>query len=116
VKACKLLHISFIAEYDAAAKRSYESTVTSLKSTMTQEFAGISRSPAGLEAALRVLRNILRTTEVQVQGWTVTEILRDIYLQRLYDHGDMLWAGLVSLESYLLIISLHSLLSAMSSA
>jgi hypothetical protein len=117
VKACKLLHIAFIAEYDAAVKRSYENTVTSLKSTITQEFAGISRSPAGLQAAVRVVRNILTMAEEHVQGWSVTEILRDSYLQPLRDHGDMLWARLVSLESYLPLTSLHtdSLLSAMSS-
>ena len=117
MKACELLHIAFIAEYDSAAKRSYKNTVSSLKSTMAQEFVGIPRSPEGRQASVRVVKNILRMAEVQVQGWSVTESLRDTYLQPLYDHGDVLWARLVSLESYLQLTSLHtdSLLSAMSS-
>ena len=99
MKACKILHIAFIAEYDSAAKRSYENTVTSLKSTMSQEFVEIPRPPEGRQASVRVVKNILRTAEVQVQGWSVTESLRDTYLQPLHDHGDELWARLVSLES-----------------
>ena len=108
MKACERLHIGFITEYDAAARRSYEITVSCLKSAMTQEFVGIPRSPEGRQASVRVVRNIFWTAEVQVQGWTVTEILRDIYLRPLYDHGDMLWARPVSLESYLQLTTLLS--------
>jgi hypothetical protein len=117
MKACKILHIAFTAAYDAAAKRSYEDTVSSLKSTMSLEFVGIPRSPEGRQASVRVVKNILRTAEVQVQGWSVTDSLRKSYLKPLYDHGYMLARRLVSLESYLQLSSLHtdSLLSAMSS-
>ena len=99
MKACEILHIAFTAAYDAAAKRSYENIVTSLKSAMSLEFVGIPKTPEGRRTSVRVVKNILRTVEVQVQGWTVTEILRDTYLQPLHDHGDMLRTRLVSFES-----------------
>ena len=66
MKACKLLHITSIADYDAAAKRSSEKTVRSLRSTMTQDFGEIPRSPEGQEASVMIVRNILKTAEVQV--------------------------------------------------
>ena len=67
---------------------------------MSLEFVEIPRSAQGLEASEMVVKNILRMAELQVQGWSVTESLRNIYLQPLHDHGDMLRARLVSLESY----------------
>jgi hypothetical protein len=67
---------------------------------MTQEFVEIPRSPEGVEASVMVVKTILRMAELQVQGWSVTESLRNSYLQPLHDHGDMLRAQLVSLESY----------------
>jgi hypothetical protein len=99
MKECNLLPIAFIAKYDAVAKSSYENTVASLKSTMTHKFVEIPRSTEGLEASVMVVENILRTAELQVQGWSVTESLRNSYLQPLHDHGDVLRARLVSLES-----------------
>jgi hypothetical protein len=65
----------------------------SLKSIMTQEFVRIRRSPECWQASVRVVLKILRTAGMLVQGWTVTECLRDIYLQPLYDHGNMLWVA-----------------------
>jgi hypothetical protein len=99
MKECNLLPIAFMAKYDTAAKSSYENTVTNLKSTMTQEFVEIPRSPAGLAASVGIVKNILRMAELQVQGWSVTENLRKSYLQPLHDHGDVLRTRLVSLQS-----------------
>ena len=99
MKACELLHIAFTAAYDAAAKRSYENTVRSLKSTMSLELVETSRSAEGLEASMRVVESIVSDATIELQGWTVTESLRKSYLQPLHDHGDVLRAQLVSLES-----------------
>ena len=99
MKACNLLLRVFIDDYDAAAKRAYEKTVTRLRSTMTEEFAELPRSPEGQEDSVRIVGNILMRAEVKVQGWTVTESLRNSYLQPLRDHGDMETVRLVSLES-----------------
>jgi hypothetical protein len=84
---------------------------------MDTEFSKASSARCNFNGWVRVLETIVREATTELQGWTVTESLRNSYLQPLRDHGDMLAARLVSLESYLPLTSLHtdSQLSAMSS-
>ena len=66
---------------------------------MDAEFSKASYAPDGVDGWVRVAETIVGEAATELQGWTVTESLRKTYLQPLHDHGDVLRARLVSLES-----------------
>ena len=66
---------------------------------MDAEYSKVSSAADGVDGWVRVVESIVREATTELQGWTVTESLRNTYLQPLHDHGDVLRARLVSLES-----------------
>jgi hypothetical protein len=117
IQACRVLHITLCADYNAAIVLAYSTSVKKYCLKMDAEYSKVSSAPDGVDGWVRVAESIVREAATELQGWTVTDSLRKSYLKPLHDHGDMLERRLVSLESHLQLSSLHtdSLLSAMSS-
>jgi hypothetical protein len=76
---------------------------TSVKKYCLKMDAEYSSSLLNLDGWVMVAETIVREAATELQGWTVTDSLRNSYLQPLRDHGDVLRARLVSWESYLLL-------------
>ena len=116
IQACRVLHVTLCADYNAAIVLAYSNTIKKYCLQMDAQYSKVSSAPDGIDSWMRVVETIVREAATELQGWTVTESLRSSYLQPLHDHGDMLRARLVSWESCLLLTRLHtdSLLSAMS--
>jgi hypothetical protein len=114
IQACRVLHSSLCDDYNAAIVLAYSNTIKKYCLKMDAEYSKASSESDGVDGWVRIVETIVREAATELQGWTVTESLRNSYLQPLHDHGDMLTARLVCLESYLLLTSLHTNLSAMS--
>ena len=71
---------------------------------MDAEYSKVSSTSQGVDGWMRTAESILREASTELRGWTVTEGLRDSYLQPLRDHGDVLKARLVSWESRYLLV------------
>ena len=67
---------------------------------MDAEYSKESSTSEGLDDWVRIIDCIVREASTELRGWTVSESLRDSYLQPLRDHGDALTARLVSHESH----------------
>lgn len=57
-----------------------------------------STSGGGLDGWGRIAESIVREASTELRGWTISESLRDNYLQPLRDHGDVLNTRMVSRE------------------
>ena len=63
---------------------------------MDAEYPTVSSSSACLDGWAGMTESILKEASTELRGWTVSESLRDQYLEPLRDHGDVLNAQLVS--------------------
>lgn len=117
IQACRVLHVTLCADYNAAIVLAYSNTIKKYCLKMDVEYTKVSSAFDGVDGWARAVESIKREAATELRGWTVTESLRNSYLQPLRDHGDVLTARLVSWESCLLLTRLHtnSLVSVMSS-
>ena len=99
IQACRVLHITLCADYNAAIVLAYSTSVKKYCLKMDAEHSKASSAPDGFDGCVRAVVNIKREATTELQGWTVTDSLRKSYLKPLHDHGDMLERRLVSLES-----------------
>ena len=99
IQACRVLHITLCADYNAAIVLAYSTSVKKFCLKMDAEYSKVSSAHDDFDGWVRAVVNIKREATTELQGWTVTDSLRKSYLQPLHDHGDMLEKRLVSLES-----------------
>ena len=96
MKTYETLYIAIEAEYDAAVERSYKKLVESFCLSMTAAFFEIYGTPGAPDAWIQVVNGYIREVLRQTQGWTVSVILRERYLQPLRELGNVLKERLVS--------------------
>ena len=99
MQACRVLHTSLCDDYNAAIVLAYSNTIKKYCLKMDAEYSKVSSAPDGVDGWVRVVETIAREAATELQGWTVTESLSKSYLQPLHNHGDVLRARLVSVES-----------------
>jgi hypothetical protein len=99
IQVCRVLHSSLCDDYNAAIVLAYSNTIKKYSLKMDAEFSKASSAPDSADGWVSIAESIVSEAATELQGWTVTESLRKSYLQPLHDHGDMLRARLVSLES-----------------
>ena len=105
IQACRVLHSSLCDDYNAAIVLAFSNSIKKYCMKMDAEYSkASSTSGGGLEGWGRIAESIVREASTELRGWTISESLRDNYLQPLRDHGDVLSARMVSREWYYLLV------------
>ena len=99
IQACRVLHSSLCNDYNAAIVLAFSNSIKKYCLKMDAEYTkASSTSGGGLDGWGRIAESIVRDASTELRGWTISESLRDNYLQPLRDHGDVLSARMVSWE------------------